>query len=278
MLVTLKEILSDAKKNKYAVGLFNTVNTEMIRGVFAAAEETRSPVIVGTAEVLLPHAELSYLAPELIAMAKRASVPVVVHFDHGLTEEKCKEALSLGFSGLMFDGSLGDPDENIRRTREMVAFAHQKGVSVEGEIGHVGEAATGDNGVIDRYTTVKEAVDFAAATGVDALAVAIGTAHGKYKIPPKLDFTRLTEIANAVDVPLVLHGGSGVSPADFKKAVACGISKINIFTDLLTAAEEGMKAAFAAGKDYLSAKKAAEEAIFVATKEKMKLFGSAGRA
>ena len=282
MLVTMNEILADAKKNKYAVGLFNTLNTEMIRGVIAAAEEAKSPVIIGTAEVLLPHSSLQYLAPQLVSMAKNASVPVAVHYDHGLTEEKCKEALSLGFSSLMFDGSLSEPEENVRRTKDMVAYAHAIGVSVEGEIGHVGdnEGAEEASGAAadDRYTTVKEAVDFVAATGVDALAIAIGTAHGAYKQPPKLDFVRLTEIAAAVDVPLVLHGGSGVDEASFKKAIECGISKVNIFTDLTVAAENAMKTAVSQGKSYLAAKADMEEAVKQATLTKMRLFGSVGKA
>lgn len=278
MLADLKQVLLKAKKEKYAVGLFNTLNTEMIRGVIAAAEESRSPVIIGTAEVLLPDAPLSYLAPELIALAKQASVPVVVHFDHGLTEEKCKEALSLGFSGLMFDGSLGEPAENISRTAAMVEYAHKMGVTVEGEIGHVGQADAGDNAVTDRYTTVKEAVDFVNATGVDALAIAIGTAHGAYKIPPKLDFVRLKEIAEAVDTPLVLHGGSGVSDEGFIKAVEGGISKINVFTDLVIAAEKAQKEGVNAGKDYLTIKAEMMEAVKQATLTKMRLFGSVGKA
>ena len=278
MLADLKEVLLKAKKEKYAVGLFNTINTEMIRGVIAAAEESHSPVIIGTAEGLLPQASLDYLTPALMTMAKAASVPVVIHFDHGLTEEGCKDALRHGFTGLMFDGSLGEPEENVRRTKAMVEYSHSMGIAVEGEIGHVGQADSGDNAVTDRYTTVKEAVDFVNATGVDCLAIAIGTAHGAYKIPPKLDFVRLKEIANAVDVPLVLHGGSGVSDEDFIKAVEGGICKINIFTDLLLAAEDAMKKGVENKKDYLSIKIDMEEAIKEAALKKMRLFGSVNRA
>ena len=145
MLVNLNAILADAQKNRYAVGLFNTTDTDMLEAVIAAAEECRSPVIIGTAEVLLPNGELKLIAPSIIAAAKRASVPVVVHYDHGLTFDRCMEALRLGFSSVMFDGSASPYDENIRATAEIVKIAHALGATVEGEIGHVGQGADGDN-------------------------------------------------------------------------------------------------------------------------------------
>lgn len=278
MLVDLKDVLLDAKKNKYAVGLFNTLNTEMVRGVIEAAEQAKSPIIIGTAEVLLPDGPFNTLAPQLVSLAKEASVPVVVHFDHGLTEEKCKEALANGFTGIMFDGSLGDPNENIKRTKSMVDYCHSKGVSIEGEIGHVGFIAEGYVGTADRYTTVKEAVDFVSATGVDALAIAIGTAHGAYKIPPKIGFERLVEIAKAVDTPLVLHGGSGVPEDAIKKSIECGISKINVYTDLVIAANNAMREGVKNDKDYLTVKSDMLNAVKQTTLEKLKLFGSANKA
>ena len=230
MLVNLNAVLADAQKNHYAVGLFNTTDTDMLEAVIAAAEECRSPVIIGTAEVLLPHGELKLIAPSVIAAAKRASVPVVVHYDHGLTFDRCMEALQLGFSSVMFDGSAGDYQKNIADTREIVKIAHAFGATVEGEIGHVGEASANDNAATDLYTQVDEAVEYLNATGVDALAVSIGTAHGAYKSKPKLDFDRLTDLHAALPVPLVLHGGSGLSDDDFRRSIACGISKVNIFT------------------------------------------------
>ena len=184
MLVNLNDVLKDAQDKHYAVGLFNTTDTDMLEAAISAAEELRSPIIIGTAEVLLPHGELKLIAPAMVAAAKRASVPVVVHYDHGLTFDRCMEALSLGFSSLMFDGSANDYDENLRATREIVRIAHAWGASVEGEIGHVGEAAAGDNESGDQYTTPEEAVAFVKETGVDALAIAIGTAHGAYKSRP----------------------------------------------------------------------------------------------
>ena len=276
MLVNLNDVLLDAQKNHYAVGLFNTIDTDMLEGVIAAAEELRSPVVIGTAEVLLPYGELKLIAPSLIAAAKRATVPVVVHYDHGLTFERCMEALSLGFSSVMFDGSAGDEAENLKNTAEMVKIAHALGASVEGEIGHVGNADVGDNETDEMYTTPEEAVAFVKATGVDALAVAIGTAHGAYKTKPKLDIKRLSEIRAALDTPLVLHGGSGLSDEDFRNTIAGGIAKVNIFTDLCVAGAEAVQKADT--NAYLELRNRKVEAIREATKKKMLLFGSNGRA
>ncbi|MBE6766610.1 MAG: class II fructose-bisphosphate aldolase [Ruminococcaceae bacterium] len=277
MLVNLDAVLKDAQKGHYAVGLFNTTDTDMLEAVISAAEELRSPVIIGTAEVLLPYGELKLIAPAMVAAAKRASVPVVVHFDHGLTRERCIEAIDLGFSSIMFDGSAGDEKENLKNTAEIVAYAHERGITVEGEIGHVGEAATNDGAVSDMYTTPKEAADFVAATGVDALAIAIGTAHGAYKEKPKLDIERLKEIRATIDTPLVLHGGSGLSDDDFKNTIREGIAKVNIFTDLCVAGNEGMAEGLNKGLAYLDIRNLKVEKIKAAAAKKMQLFGSAGK-
>ena len=170
MLVNLNDVLSKAQKEHYGVGLFNTTDTDMLEAVIAAAEELNSPVVVGTAEVLLPYGELKLIAPSILAAAKRAKVPVVMHYDHGLTFDRCMEALGLGFSSIMFDGSAGDYEKNIAATREVVKIAHSFGASVEGEIGHVGQASSGDNMLTDMYTTPEEAESYVKATGVDALA------------------------------------------------------------------------------------------------------------
>ena len=276
MLVNLNDILPNAQKNGYAVGLFNTTDTDMLEGVIAAAEELRSPVIIGTAEILLPFGELKLIAPSLIAAAKRASVPVVVHYDHGLTFERCMEALQLGFSSLMFDGSAGDVAENYRQTREIVKIAHAFGASVEGEIGHVGEASDGDEFATDHYTTPQEAAEFARETGVDALAVSIGTAHGAYKSKPRLDIQRLASIRAALQTPLVLHGGSGLSDDDFKNTIKNGIAKVNIYTDLCNAGTKAMQEGILSGANYNDIRTKKVEYIKNATKEKILLFGSAG--
>ena len=278
MLVNFKEILSDAQKNHYAVGLFNTTDTDMLEAVIAAAEEERSPVIIGTAEVLLPHGELKLIAPSVIAAAKRASVPVVVHYDHGLTFERCMEALSLGFSSVMFDGSASDPVTNVAETKEIVRIAHSFGATVEGEIGHVGNVGEDDNTDADLYTTPEEALEYIAATGIDACAIAIGTAHGAYKKAPKLDFDRLSQIRAVTDTPLVLHGGSGLSDDDFRTAVSRGIAKVNIYTDLCLAGVRAMTAGLAEGKSYLEIRDRKVEEIRETVRNKMRLFGSVGRA
>ena len=278
MLVNLNEVLKKAQKGKYAVGLFNTTDTDMLQAVIETAEESNSPVILGTAEVLLPYGELKLIAPSVIAAAKRAKVPVVVHYDHGLTFDRCIEALKLGFSSIMFDGSAKPYEQNIAETREMVKIAHAFGATVEGEIGHVGEAAKEDNLLTDMYTTPEEAKAYLEATGVDALAVAIGSAHGVYKKKPMLNIERLKEISGAVKVPLVLHGGSGLSDDDFKNTIRNGIAKVNIFTDLCLAGERAMKDGEEKKLGYLETRNLKVEYIKEAVKHKMALFGSVNKA
>ena len=275
MLVNLNDVLIDAQKNKYGVGLFNTIDTDMLEGAISAAEELRSPIIIGTAEVLLPYGELKLIMPAFVEAAKRATVPVVVHFDHGVSFDKCMEALKLGASSVMFDGSMESEEINLQNTREMVKIAHSLGATVEGEIGHVGQAASRDNETNDMYTTPEEAVSFVERTGVDALAVAIGTAHGAYKEAPKLDFERLSQIRSQLDTPLVLHGGSGLSDDDFINVIKCGIAKVNIFTDLCVAGKNAVKAF---DGEYLEMRNAKVEAIKQAVMYKMKLFGSVNKA
>ncbi len=203
MLVNLDYVLKKAQIENYAVGLFNTTDTDMLEAAISAAEELNSPIIIGTAEVLLPAGELDLIAPSVIAAAKRAKVPVVVHYDHGLTFDRCMQALKLGFTSIMFEGSAGDAEQNIKDTAQIVKIAHSFGATVEGEIGHVGEASTCDNASSDKYTTPQEAINFIKKTGVDALAVAIGTAHGAYKEKPCLDLERLKAIRAEVDTPLI---------------------------------------------------------------------------
>ena len=284
MLVNLDAVLKRAKAEKYAVGLFNTHDTDMMEAALAAAEEAKSPIIIGTAEVLLPYGDLPLISPALIAAAKRASVPVVVHYDHGLTFEKTMEALKAGFSSVMFDASAKPYADNVAETAEVRKIAHAFGATIEGEIGHVGSAATGDdkNGL---YTTVAEAVDFQTKTGVDALAVAVGNAHGVYKSKPCLQFDRIAELNAAVACPLVLHGGSGLSDDDFRGAIARGIAKLNIHTDMVIAGMKAMREQCAAHdadhpatRDYLETRTAKVAAIKAVVRRKLELFGSVGKA
>ena len=277
MLVNLDYVLKDAVEKNYGVGLFNTTDTDMLEAVISAAEELRAPVIIGTAEVLLPAGELKLIAPSIIAAAKRATVPVVVHYDHGLTFDRCMEALQLGFSSIMFDGSAGDYEKNIADTREIVKIAHSFGATVEGEIGHVGQADACDNDAEDMYTKAEEAVAYAKETGVDALAVSIGTAHGAYKSKPKLDLERLGEIHKALPIPLVLHGGSGLTDDDFRNSIKHGISKVNIFTDLCLAGNRAMERGLAEGKAYLDIRNMKVEEMKKEVIKKMLVFGCDGR-
>lgn len=276
MLVTLNEVLPKAQKEKYAVGLFNTIDMEMANGVLAAAENMKSPVIIGTAEILLPFGGLEELAWLLRPMAQRANVPVVLHFDHGLKEETVYKAIDLGFSSVMYDCSDKSFEENIKALREMTKYAHSKGVSVEAEIGHVGNA--GCEGAADALTDPAEAKYFAEQTGVDALAVAIGTAHGAYKSKPCLDFERLKKIREAVAVPLVLHGGSGLSEEDFKKTIEYGIAKVNIFTDVNQAAAKAAHDNYKEGMGMTDLVQSIRDAVQTATENKMRIFGSCNRA
>ncbi len=282
MLVNLNDVLKDAQAGKRAIGLFNTTDSDMLEAVIAAAEEMDYPVIIGTAEVLLPYGELKLIAPGIIAAAKRAKVPVVVHYDHGLTYERCVEALQLGFSSIMYDASTKDYDTNIAETRELVKLAHTMGASVEGEIGHVGNAEGGGGEAVggaditegkeDMYTTPEEALAYVEATGVDALAVAIGSAHGVYKKKPKLSIERLKEIRARTDVPLVLHGGSGLSDDDFRSSISEGIAKVNIFTDLCLAGERAMKDGLEQGLGYLDIRNLKVKYIKEEVKKKIALF------
>lgn len=280
MLVNLNDVLLDARKNQYAVGLFNTIDTDMLEAAISAAEELRSPIIVGTAEVLLPYGELKLIAPSIIAAAKRATVPVVVHYDHGLTYDRCLEALDLGFTSVMYDCSTDSYEDNIKRVKEMADIAHSRGATIEGELGHVGDnegSMEGDSQLDDPskfYTDPQTAKEFVELTGVDALAVAIGTAHGTYKTTPKLDIERLKQISSTIDTPLVLHGGSGLSDDDFKNTIKNGISKVNIFTDLCVAGKNAMKSFEG---EYLDIRNAKVEAIKQAVMRKMQLFNSVNR-
>lgn len=283
MLATLNDVLLPAQKGKYGVGLFNTVNLEMARGVLNAAEKLRSPVIIGTAEVLLPYGPLQELADLLLPMAKRATVPVVLHYDHGLTFDKCMLALQYGFSSIMYDCSTCAYEENLANVRELAKIAHAFGATVEAELGHVGNAEGSEEEELtnpcDFYTDPKQARDFISRAHADALAIAVGTAHGAYKLPPKLDFARIEEIAALISTPLVLHGGSGLTDEDFRHAIRCGICKVNIFTDINNAGVAGIQKGLAEGKHSVTDLIPYQvEAIQAATEAKMALFGSAGKA
>ncbi|MBR2187106.1 MAG: class II fructose-bisphosphate aldolase [Lachnospiraceae bacterium] len=281
MLVNMNAVLLPAKKDHYGVGLFNAVNLEMLNGIMDAAEGLKAPVIIGTAEILLKAAGIKEVAAMVKSRSEDSPVPVVLHYDHGLTFEKCMEAIKAGFTSVMYDCSTASYEENVERVAEMVKIAHAVGVTVEGELGHVGdnEGAGRLEKPDDYYTDPSVAADFVNRTHVDALAIAVGNAHGDYKFPPKLDFDRISEIAAAVDVPLVLHGGSGLSDDDFREAIKRGIAKINIFTDINKAQVRGMQEGIAAGVN--NAFDLAEyevKAVRKVVEEKILLFSGDGKA
>ena len=285
MIVNMDSVLIPAKREHYAVGLFNAVNLELARGIISAAETLHSPVIMGTAEILLPYGPLEEVSYYLIPMAKKANVPVVIHLDHGLKYETCIKALELGFTSIMYDCSLDSYEENVRKVKEMADIAHSYGATIEGELGQVGnnEGSVEDSSHMSEpskfFTDPRMAKDYVEKTGVDALAIAVGNAHGAYKLPPKLDFERIYSIAQAVDVPLVLHGGSGLTDHDFKRAIQEGISKVNIFTDInIAAAEAELKNFTDINKGITDLIPAAVEAVKQESMKKMKLFSSDGKA
>lgn len=244
MLVNMKQLLTEAQKDKWAVGSFSVANMEMVLGVLKAAEETDSPVILQIAEVRLKQSPLEIIGPLMVAAAKNTNVPVAVHFDHGLTMEKIRLALNLGFTSVMFDGSHLPLEENIKKTIETVKLAKEYGACTEAEIGCVGGSEDGSADIAINCTSPAEAVKFVEETDVDALAIAIGNAHGNYKETPHLRFDILEKVKNSVKVPLVLHGGTGILPEEFIKCRENGIKKINIATATFDSVQQNVKAAY----------------------------------
>lgn len=258
-LVNLSAILQDAQQNRYAVGSFNIVNLEFLQAILTAAERKRSPIILSIAEVHFKYLEnglatspqtnryvvdLETILPLIRHAAMQATVPAAIHLDHGLKFETVVRAIRCGFTSVMFDGSLLPFEENIKQTQEIVKMAHAVGVTVEAELGHVGGAEGGPGGeeaTKEWYTNPADAQQYVDRTKVDALAIAIGNAHGLYKQTPKLDFDRLIEIRRRVAIPLVLHGGSGIPAEDFKKSIQLGICKINFYTEMSRAATDKTK-------------------------------------
>lgn len=282
MLVNMKDMLDNASRDGYAVMAVNSVNMEMVRAVIEAANEEHSPIIVqmGVGQMSkLAHPD--DIVPMVINMAERADVPVCLNLDHGPSLEAELMAIHKGFTNVMIDASSLPYEENVKRTRMIVELAHAKGISVEGELGHVGQAADGDGKTADMYTNVEQAKDYVARTGIDALAVAIGTAHGKYPegFVPTLDFNRLAELKAALNMPLVLHGGSGSGEKNIRKAVAGGINKINVCTDAFHVAELAMKAKWEEkpNTNYLEIMMTAEAAVKKFVKDYIHLIGSNDR-
>ena len=255
-LVTTKQLLLDAQKGGYAVGAFNVENMEMVQAVVAAAEELRSPVIMQTTPSTVKYANLNYFYENVKVAAQESSVPVVIHLDHGNSFELAMQAYRTGYTSIMIDGSHEGFEDNIALTSGVVKACHPGEVPIEAELGKVGGKEDDlDGGEGDPYTNPQEAAEFVERTGIDSLAVAIGTAHGVYKGVPKLDFSRLSEIRKAVSIPLVLHGTSGVPDEDVAECIKRGICKVNYATDLRIAFTKGINQVLKENPDTIDPKK-----------------------
>ncbi len=284
-LVNLKTNLDKAYREGYAVGAFNIASFEFLQSIRDAAKTMRSPVILNIAQVHFPYVSLEDFIPSVINIANRIDVPVTLNLDHGLDIDSIMKAVRYGFTSVMYDGSSHSYEENVKKTREIVKLCHSLDISVEGELGSVGGDEGGKlEGTAHEtlYTDPVQAVDFVKKTGIDALAVAIGNSHGKYKGEPKLDFARLAEINKKVGIPLVLHGGSGISESDFRKAISLGISKINFYTGMSQAAISTMsnicKSSSERYNEYLDINEKIKSSVMDTVCTQMKIFNSVGRA
>lgn len=280
MLVNMRDLLSDAVQGNYAVGSFSVANMEMVLGVLKAAKELKAPVILQIAEVRLKQSPLEVIGPLMVAAAEAADTPVAVHFDHGKTIEKISQALDIGFTSVMFDGSHLPLEENIAQTKKVIALAEEYDAAVEAEIGCVGGSEDGSEDIAINCTKPEDAVRFAEETGVDALAIAIGNAHGNYKSTPKLRFDILEECEKSVDVPLVLHGGTGISPDDFVKCSKTGIKKINIATATFDMVEKTVNKCYNDGSinGYYDLQVAEVQGAYENAKKHILIFGTDNKA
>jgi len=240
-LVNMSQLLKDAQKGNYGIGAFSVANMEMVMGAIKAAEELKSPIILQIAQVRLPYSPLSIIGPLMVAAAKTAAVPVAVHLDHGLDIEVAKQALDLGFTSVMIDASQLPIKENIAIVKKVIEIAKPYGASVEAE---VGQLAGSEDGSVDNemlYSDLDEVEELYKNTKLDAIALSIGNAHGLYKQEPKLNFNILEEARERVPVPLVLHGGTGISVTDFRKCIAGGVRKLNVATATFLAVENAVR-------------------------------------
>ena len=281
-LVTTKQLLLDAQKGGYAVGAFNVENMEMVQAVVGAAEELKSPVILQTTPLTVKYADLEYFYANVKTAAKKATVPVVIHLDHGNSFDLAMQALRTGYTSIMIDGSHDSFEENIAVSKAVVDACHPSGVAVEAELGKVGGKEDDlDGGDNNPYTNPQEAVIFVERTGIDSLAVAIGTAHGVYQGIPKVDVERLSKIKEVVSIPLVLHGTSGVPDETVKECIKRGICKVNYATDLRIAFSKGVNEVLHEAPDTIDPKKynaKGREEVKQYVMNKIMVCGSAGKA
>lgn len=281
-LVHMKDMLHHAYHNSYAVGSFDLVSLDFLEAIMAAAESARAPVILSLAESHFEHYDFELLMPAVEAAARRANVPVAILLDHGASHGSAVKGIRLGCNGVMVDASHLPLGENLDITRAVVEMAHACGVPVEGELGYIpsveGEDAARHLGAVS-YTTLAEAKGFVARTGVDFLAVSIGTVHGRMKDKPKLDWIRLKEINAALGIPLVIHGGTGLTDDQFRKLITLGVAKINYYTALSDLAGDSIRAAAKSGaKGYTALLAGVRAAVSAEVERCMRVWGSAGRA
>lgn len=281
-LITTKQILKQAQEGNYAIGAFNVENMEMVMAVISAAEEMNAPVIMQTTPSTVKYAGLDYFLANAKVAASNAKVPVVMHLDHGSSFELAAQALRAGYTSIMIDGSHNDFESNIEISKAVVDMCKPSGVAVEAELGKVGGKEDDlDGGDGDLYTDPLEAKEFVERTGVDSLAIAIGTAHGMYKGEPKLDLERLSEIRKVVSVPLVLHGGSGIPDWKVQEAIKRGICKVNYATELRIAYTHGVNTYLKENPDTIDPKKYNKAGIDEVKKfvmEKIQICGCQNRA
>ena len=281
MYVSMKEMLLHAHRNGYAVMAINCTNMEQAKAIVQAAKEECSAVIINVSpRQMKAHAHGEIMVPMVRSLAETVDVPVAFNLDHGGNYEDILYAIRCGFSSVMIDSSSYKFEENVRRTSLIVSLAHSMGMSCEAELGHVGQAIEADNTKLDLYTNPEQAKEFVERTGCDCLAVAIGTAHGSYPrgFVPKLDFDRLKLLKKTLEMPLVLHGGSGAGE-EIRKAVACGINKINVCTDLFKYGRQSMVDAIGRNPDidYMDVNIAVQNAMKEYIKSYMRLIGSSGQ-
>jgi ketose-bisphosphate aldolase len=277
MLANIQYWETQAKNRHYAIPHFNVWNAEMLMGVIDAAEESRSPVIISFGTGFVGNTSFEDFSHMMVSMAQKATVPVITHWDHGRSLDIIKNAWQHGMNSLMRDASSFDFEENIRLTKESVDYFHPLGIPIEAELGHVGNETVYEEALAGyHYTDPAQAAEFVERTGCDSLAVAIGNQHGVYTSEPKLNFDVVEKVRRAVEVPLVLHGASGISDADIRTAISLGIAKINIHTELCQAAMDAVAKNYQ--QPFLHLQREVRSAIKVRALEKIQLFGSDGKA
>jgi fructose-bisphosphate aldolase class II len=282
-LVTVKELLDKAEAGGYAVGAFNCNNMEIVQAIVAAAEAEKAPVIIQASQGAIKYAGLDYIVGLVNIAAKNSKIPVALHLDHGTSFDQVIKCIREGFTSVMIDGSKYPLEENIALTKKVVEIARAVGVSTEAELGKIG-GTEDDITVLEKeamMTDPEEAKFFVEQTGVDSLAVAIGTAHGQYKFDPELDFDRLAKIKSLVNIPIVLHGSSGVPDKDIEKAISLGVRKVNIDTNIREAFVKGVRDVINKDAKEIDPRKIlgpAREAMTSIVREKIRIFGSSGKA